>query len=595
MAEDAKVVQLKVSARPKPDLPELGSPGTQFFHGFIVSDEYVPELIGRAGLDTFDKMRRSDGMSAATLRGIKLPLLSAAWAVTPASEDTRDVEIAKSVEENLFDGMSLTWQDHLRQVLSYLDFGFYVGEMVWAIDDATDTVKLRKIAPRLQRTIYRWNMQDDGGLDTVTQFRFSADGSFIPVDIPADKLVIFVNEKEGANWLGKSVLRSGYKHWFIKDQLYRIQAMAAERHGVGIPVMTLAEGKEDEPNMTRAEDILSGIRAHERGYVVEPNGYTFRIESMKGQPMDMLPMIQHHDRSIAVAVLAQFLTLGEKPEGSNALSKDHSTFFMLAERAVAAYVCDIHNRHVIPRMVDFNYAGVTKYPRLTVGGIDTRDAMTILNALGPAANAGLITWDEGLENALRALADVPARPEGAPPPTPKNPAPIGPGPQPDAPPEPIPMGGEGDAGVTAMRLLRREGAQMKASLEEDLEDLKRRDGKREGQLDELLGSIRELAQRRPPEEPLGAAQLKELAQQQARLIREVRDQDRGWLAERIADLDQRESERQHDVRELSELVRELAQRRPQRVVTEKLFKFGKGPQGHTVISGAREVTRMEDE
>jgi hypothetical protein len=468
--------------RDRPELPELGAPGQQFFHGFLTTDEYVPELMGLKGLETFDKMRRSDGMIQATLRALKLPLLAAKCDVIPASEDATDIEIAKRLEWNLFEGMTSSWQDHLRQVLTFQEFGFHVSEIVWAIADQASIpdvieyargqeseilefeareqlpartglggvmrrvfgwtgrttkvrppidqrrlfsrtfymgmgrfaqqpmVQIRKIAPRLQRTIYKWNLGDDGGLQSITQWAFRQDGQFKEVHIPVEKLLVFTNDKEGANWTGRSVLRPAYKHWFIKDQLYRIDAIAAERHGVGIPVMEMAEDKSDATNMSRAEEIVYSVRAHERGGVVTPFGYKFSIAGMgQGRAMDLLPIIQHHDRMIAVSVLAPQLALGENPAGSFAMSKDQSGFFMLAERAVASQIADVHNRYLIPKWVNFNYAGVTKYPTLSFGAIETRDVDSLINALVPAVNANLVTADDRLEAWIRDTAGLPDR------------------------------------------------------------------------------------------------------------------------------------------------------------------------------------------
>jgi hypothetical protein len=54
-----------------------------------------------------------------------------------------------------------------------------------------------------------------------------------------DKLIVFVNEMEGMNWWGTSLLRPAYKHWFIKNTLYKIDAIAHERQGLGIPYVSI--------------------------------------------------------------------------------------------------------------------------------------------------------------------------------------------------------------------------------------------------------------------------------------------------------------------------------------------------------------------
>jgi hypothetical protein len=395
---------------PRPSLPEVGAPGVRIFGGFLNTDEYVPELTGSRALDVYERMRRSDGMVAATLRGIKLPLLSASWEVVAATEDPLDLEIADAIRQNLFERIS--WQEHLREVLTFLDFGFSVFEKVWEIGDLTDGsstkpfVFLKKLAPRMQRTVWRWITDDAGSLTDIEQLKW-VNSQFSYATIPVDKLLIFTNEKEGGNYVGRSVLRPAYKHWFIKDQLYRIQAIAAERHGVGIPVMTMAEGKDDGPNMTRAENILVAVRAHEQGYVVEPNGFKFRIEGMgSGRAMDVDPMIKHHDWMISVSALAQFLTLGVQEQGARALSTDLTSLFLMTEKALGDYIGDIHNRYLIPQLVKYNYGGVTKYPKLAVSQIESRKIESLISVLAQAAAVNLVTPDLEVENALRAWAGI---------------------------------------------------------------------------------------------------------------------------------------------------------------------------------------------
>ena len=442
MAADSKVIELATARKPAPDLPELGAPGTNFSKGFLRGEEYVPELVGRAGLDVFEKMRRSDATVAGTLRAIKLPILGAEWDIEPGSEGATasGAQIRDRLRDNLFNRMSMPWKEHIRQTLTHLDFGFYVCELVWEAT-ADGFFHIRKFAPRLQRTIIRWNQADDGGLESITQQAFS--GKPTTVDIPIDKLVVFTNQKEGANWMGVSALRPAYKHWFYKELGYRIQAMGIERHGVGIPVMHLPPDKDDDTTMSRAEDILVGVRSHERGYVVEPDGYTFRIEGMgQGRAMDAQPMIDHHDSHIPLAMLAQFLLTALTTGGSNAMSEDHSSFFMLAERAVADYVADIHNRYVIPQWVKFNYGEVAKLPQLKVTRIETRDLEKFVNALATAAGQKLVTPDEGLEAAIRDLGGLPPLDKAtarqvAPAPAPQ-PQPAGQKPGTEPPPAPAP-------------------------------------------------------------------------------------------------------------------------------------------------------------
>lgn len=457
---------VRFEPRPRPESSEIGAPGTRHWSGIITTDEYNPELTGSRALDVFERMRRSDGTVQGTLRALKLPILSAESEIDPASADAVDVEIATFVRWNFFEGLTHSWAGHLRQALTCVDFGFSVFELVWGeprrdifvptaplesrdlfalhgqlekiqalIDQpafdgeriAAEAAKerllarygrtgtgfdrpmvwLRKIAPRLQRTIHQWKLARDGGLESIRQNLFGSSPGDGFVDIPVEKLAVYVHDQEGANWTGMSALRPAYKHWFIKDQLYRFQAMNAERFGVGIPVVTVGpDDSGDTQKMDRAEAIGEGVRAHEKGNVTLPHDWKFMIAGIEGQVLDLEPAIRAHDSAITRSVLANFLSLGEKREGSHALSGDQSSFFLMAERALADELCDVVNRFVIPKLVDANWSGVTKYPRLAIRKIETRELEKFFNALATAAGQQLITPDDPTENELREMAGL---------------------------------------------------------------------------------------------------------------------------------------------------------------------------------------------
>ncbi|TDB78748.1 hypothetical protein E1091_19625, partial [Micromonospora fluostatini] len=94
--------------------------------------------------------------------------------------------------------------------------------------------RLRKLAERMPRTIERIEAAPDGGLVSVLQYSSRTGGRAQP--IPVSRLVAYVLDREGGNWLGRSVLRSCYKNWLIKDRLLRVQAQTIERNGMGVPL-----------------------------------------------------------------------------------------------------------------------------------------------------------------------------------------------------------------------------------------------------------------------------------------------------------------------------------------------------------------------
>jgi hypothetical protein len=142
------------------------------------------------------------------------------------------------------------------------------------------------------------------------------EGKDFNIELPADKIIVFTFRREGDNMEGISILRSAYKHWYIKDTLYKLDAVKHERQAVGIPVITLPAVHE-ESDETEAEDILMNLRATEKSFVVLPSPeWKFEFAQMGGSTtVDTEKSINHHNSQIVQNILAGFLDLGKAGAG----------------------------------------------------------------------------------------------------------------------------------------------------------------------------------------------------------------------------------------------------------------------------------------
>jgi len=388
----------------KPTLTELGVTGTSVFSGRLSEEDYNPDLRDDKAIVVYDKMRKSDGQVKAALLACELPLRAATWEVKPASDSATDIEVADFISYNLFEGMTITWDDVLRHILLIFPFGFSVFEKVFEIREGK--VCWRKLAPRLPRSVIEFELDDEGGLKGITQGAFRGN-TYERVSIPVAKLIVFVLEREGSNYRGQSLLRAAYKHWYYKDQLYRIDGMAAERHGLGIPLFQYPEPI-TEADKKVIGDIGERLHAHQKGYISLPTTYTFDVKGVMGQLHNILGSIEHHDIQITRSILAQFINLGSKEVGSYALSQDQSGFFLMALRAVGKLVCDTMNRYAIRQLVDYNF-NVDAYPKLQVSGLEVRDIGSWGNVIANLVNAGVLLPDIAIEDELRRALRLPAR------------------------------------------------------------------------------------------------------------------------------------------------------------------------------------------
>ena len=191
-------------------------------------------------------------------------------------------KIADEVRENLLGGLesptstgcwvTQNFETVKENALLCLDFGCAAHEDLWHIDG--DKVRLRKLAPRLPYTFYRYHVDDDGeSLLFLEQYGYRGN-NFVNVLVPAEKLAYFVNDMEGAYFYGRSVLRAAYQHWYMKSQIYRIDAISIERNGLGVP--TIKQG----PNVSAedrkaAQQWVQMLAAHESTGLSLPNGWEF--------------------------------------------------------------------------------------------------------------------------------------------------------------------------------------------------------------------------------------------------------------------------------------------------------------------------------
>lgn len=386
------------------ELGERGVSGSPMWGGVLGSVDYNERLNGPEAYDEYDKMRRSDGQVAGALRVLKLPLLNADWHIEAASDQAQDREIAEFIEGNLRDGMSLSFHDWMRQVLLMLDYGAMPFEKVWELRGGL--VRLRKLAPRLPRTVIDWELDEAGGLAAIHQQGSSASG-FTDVRIPASKIVVYVNELEGSNYRGVSILRPAWKHWFIKDGLERIQAIAGEKRALGVDVGTLKGEDITAQDKTDLERALMSLHAHEKQFFVEiDEQVSYRLEGQARAGIDLGSPIEYHDLRIVRSMIAEFLAMGSGSTGSLAMHKDKTSMTMLALGGVANTITATTDRYLIRPWVNYNWR-VSEYPRLRYSHLEARDLEKWAAVVVGLLSGGALTMSPDIEQASRDILDLP--------------------------------------------------------------------------------------------------------------------------------------------------------------------------------------------
>jgi hypothetical protein len=303
-----------------------------------------------------------------------------------------------------------SWSEHLQLALLMLTYGHMFFEQVYRIDDG-GWARLRKLAPRMPRTLAAINVANDGGLDSIEQLA-PAGASSLAVKIPVGRLVAYVHDREGGNWYGSSLLRPAYKHWLLKDRLLRVQVQTIERNGMGIPIYEAQENA-SEDDLAKGTQLATSTRSGETAGAATPHGAKLVLRGVEGDLPDAQPAIRYHDEQIARAVLAHFLNLGTQT-GSWALGTTFADFFTLSLQTLAQQVADVATQHIVEDMVDVNFGPSEPAPRVAFEEIGSRQTATA-QAIKALIDAGAVFPDRSLEEALRQAYGLPAK--DVPPPT----------------------------------------------------------------------------------------------------------------------------------------------------------------------------------
>jgi hypothetical protein len=332
------------------------------------------------------------------------------------SPDAKDV--AEFVAFNLLEGTNAPFLMILEDALRMYEFGFSVFEKVyeqreWApkrtMANRRKYTMLRKLAPRPTPTIQEIKYDDNGGPVSIVQGAVRANGKPEKVEIPVEKLLIFSNNRKGGNLEGKSLLRTAYRPWFFKSQLYNIDGIQKERHGMGFPTIELMPGYKST-DKAAALEMVTNIRTNERGGAVLPPGWKLSFLELPGQPVDVMRSIEHHNGNIMLNTMTQFLLLGvEGSGGGRATSGAHQDMFNKSLRYVANLICDAVNLYCIPYLVGYNF-DTDRFPRLRARNLgETKDLQQWASAISNLLAQNAITPDIETEQWVRTIIDAPLK------------------------------------------------------------------------------------------------------------------------------------------------------------------------------------------
>lgn len=398
---------------------EIGRPGLVNVGGGLLpwsvwldDREYAPDVQWPKSVDTYRRMQ-TDAQIKGLLLATTLPIRRFRWELDP-NDATPEVvaHISKSLNLPEVGGdapktrrrrRSFDFDRHMAHAFQSLTYGHFHFEEVYEYQDPREGgdgfLHLRKLATRPPRTIMNIATDGYGELEGIQQNMFvstaaaNTAGAYFGPLIPADRLLTYLwDTEDDGDQVGRSMLRSCYRNWLIKDALIRVDATKHQRNGMGVPWFEV-DANANKTQVDELAAVAESWRAGEASGGAGPG--KLHLKGTDGQLPDTIASVRYHDQQMSRAFLALFFDLGTTETGSRALGAELIDWYTQSQDTVARWFNGTFQEQ-IEREVELNWGPDEQPPLLVHQRMESQELA--FADLVQGVESGLIAVDEELGN-----------------------------------------------------------------------------------------------------------------------------------------------------------------------------------------------------
>jgi hypothetical protein len=424
---------------PRTNLAETGFVGLRTTNGSII-EETNRVFRYPAFLKTVNEMR-NDPTVAAALNVYRMMINRVKWTVEPPLDATPTEKQRAAFVQSCMDDMDNSWPQFISEVTSYLEYGFSVQEKVFRRRLTRNGSKyndgfvgLRKIAPRSQETIRRWNFSEDGReLESVGQsLEFVEHGSRYRnltnskdglLTIDRSKFMLFSADSVKGNPEGKSILKAVYLPYkqmtLLKDQL--LLGIAKDLSAipiVGLPAAMMDKGADEGSKAAYLayQQLVNNVAAGQQRGIIMPLAYDdqgnkifdFTLLEAKGQSKFDLPtIIKQFQNDILVALSCDVITMGPDTQGSFSIKDTKTNLLAMAVEHRLSEIRDVLNQDLMAQLYALNGWNKDRMASFEYGDIADVDSEAFSKLIQRVASVGLVEIDRPVLNKIRDVMGVP--------------------------------------------------------------------------------------------------------------------------------------------------------------------------------------------
>lgn len=208
---------------------------------------YNPDPLASANdYSTYDEMCHDDQVKSA-ISFKKDLIISPGWQIKCEKQQIKD-----QIERNLREGLRVSFEDSLRDILSSFEYGFSLSEIIYKRGES-GLIEVKDIKTRPPHT-FEFHLDMKGDVEKIIQNAESSAYTFKP-----DYFLHYVYQPEFGNPYGQSDLRAAFQAWKTKKFFFRFWAMYVERFASPTVVGEYPENF-DQSKVARIQAILNTIQ-----------------------------------------------------------------------------------------------------------------------------------------------------------------------------------------------------------------------------------------------------------------------------------------------------------------------------------------------
>ncbi len=416
--EQAPLTQGTEVSIPRLRLGEVGQPGLTVLGGSVLeSCQY--ELQWPPCIHTFDKMRRDATISSA-IQLLETMISKVKWEVKIPHNASDDLKRKKQYLEEVIQDMDCSLLEVIKEISSFNTYGFCVMEKVFRrrlrsqgsyYNDGL--VGIKKITPRAQETIAKWEYDDDNReLTGIRQWYRKNNGAVNEFEIapgkliPREKFMLFRTNARRNNPTGTSPLVYCWESWKFKKALEESEAVGVAKDLRGLPILTIpaqymAEGasESDKATYEYLKRVIRNVHRDEQEGLILPGVYDdgghelfkFELAGVTGsKSYNVGDIINRYSNEILMSFFADVLKLGQGATGSYSLADSKTSIIATRIEAALMEIQDQFNNDLIKQLAELNGWNPVDMPKLVYGDIDDRDIDVLSSALQRTKATGLV-------------------------------------------------------------------------------------------------------------------------------------------------------------------------------------------------------------